>query len=186
MGKCAEILNSPNDCEACKISQRKENRDVIKLDGNWTLNHYSGPEGYLGWLILQPYRHVAHFQELNDNESSTLGHNLKLIDTVLRAYWTEHFPEDPIERLYLVCFSESLPKHFHFHLIPRTRQLGNLFKDEDCTVGWDIYKISKKPSFPKEYVVHWNYPNDNEAPSKVKNFMTGLRKKIQEMSKNNK
>jgi hypothetical protein len=88
-----EALNLKNDCEVCRISQKKEKPcvggPIVKLAGNWTFNHYGGPEGFLGWLALQPHRHVAHFEELNDEESSALGQNLKLIDTTLRSYWSE-------------------------------------------------------------------------------------------------
>ena len=180
--------SSANDCEVCKISQGKikpyVGGPVVKLDGNWTFNHYGGTEGFLGWLALQPHRHVKYFGDLNDGESSALGHNLKLIDTVLRDYWAEHFKKDPIERLYALCFSEYSQGHFHFHLIPRTSKMGDLLTYKRDIVAWHIYKIHKYVRFHKkckDYVVRHNHYNEN-----VENLMEGLKKRIQELSKKNK
>jgi hypothetical protein len=66
------------DCHGCQISQGK-GKDVsnVLLPGSWSLNHYGGPEGYLGWLALQPVYHRMAFSELTDEELGHLGPNIR-------------------------------------------------------------------------------------------------------------
>ena len=74
-------------CEGCNISRKRNKalerlpgKIVIDLPGDWTLNHYGGSEGFLGWLALQPRRHVTDLNKLKDDEAYALGRNIKRID----------------------------------------------------------------------------------------------------------
>jgi diadenosine tetraphosphate (Ap4A) HIT family hydrolase len=163
----------------CKLSQGLEKPDVggavITLPGNWILNHYSGSEGFLGWLALQPGKHRTHLKDLEEDESKLLGKNIRDIEKALRAYWVEKFNKDPIERIYVACFSEYSDDHLHFHLIPRTNKLGDLLKC-NCSINcWNIYKIHENSHFPQEYVIKPKQCNKN-----VNILMDCLIKKIKQ------
>lgn len=180
-----ETSSSANDCDVCKIISTGKTCVgglVFNPSDNWTLNHYGGEEGFLGWLALSPNKHIGNFKDLNKDESSELGYNLKLIETALRSCWSEQFQNDQLERLYALCFSEYSKGHFHFHLIPRTNKLRGLLKNEEGDIiPWHTYKIHGCVNFPEEYVIRCNCYNEN-----VENLMTGLQKRIKELSKTNK
>jgi len=156
-------------CDGCEISQGRggvnERGGVIPLPGGWIVNHYDVDEGFLGYLALQTCKHRADFAELLTNEAVALGGNIKDIHMVLHDYWSQNFPGDPLERVYVVYFSEALPPHLHFHIIPRTKRIkemelktkilsqeeeieGGSFKCE----GWKIYLVPKCKDIPPEYV----------------------------------
>jgi hypothetical protein len=58
----------------------------------------------------------------------------------LRQYRAAEFPDDRIERTYVVCFSESEGLHLHFHLIPLTRKLGQ--GDPAEYAAWRILELT--------------------------------------------
>ena len=99
------------------------------------VNQYSGNEGYLGWLAMQPRFHRMKLSELDSDELATFGQNLKELDALLTGYWEEHFSDDPIPRVHVVYFFESVfdqpptEFHLHVHLIPRTKQLDRLLRE---------------------------------------------------------
>lgn len=146
-------------CKACDISQGNEQLagGIIKLDKFWILNHYQGPEAFLGWLALQPSRHVMELSDLTKDELVALGPNIKRIDKALHTYWKNNFPEDPIERVYVVYFFESAYEwppskyHLHLHLIARPRCFRGLQRNGDSQVGWRLYDVKTHPSFPVKY-----------------------------------
>lgn len=146
-------------CKGCKISQGDEEPrgGIIKLDGNWILNHYQGPEAFLGWLALQPSCHRMELRDWTEDEAKALGPNIKRIDEALRGYWEKTFPEDPIERVYVVYFFESAYEwppsgyHLHLHLIARPRCFRGLQRNGGSLVGWRIHDVKTHPSFPVKY-----------------------------------
>ena len=151
-----------DDCDGCKRSQGKLDPPpmggIIELEDDWILNHFGGG-GFLGWLVLQTKFHRMDLAELCSQEIAAFGKNIQLIDKVLRLYWSEIYPDDPIERLYIIYFFESrfVPsehEHLHCHLIPRTRKLGKNNKGD--YKPWDVaaWKIAELPNqsyFPDEY-----------------------------------
>jgi len=165
---CAEICR--DDCEGCKISQgcRKPPGGIIGLDGDWILNHYDGEEGFLGWMALQPRFHRMKLADLQSNELKTLGENIQKIDSALDAYWKTHFKNDPLQRVYVAYFFESVydkPEptkfHLHVHLIPRAKSLDPLLReyrklssDNNCAStinAWKIYTLTNYKGFPRKY-----------------------------------
>jgi diadenosine tetraphosphate (Ap4A) HIT family hydrolase len=149
-------------CEGCKLSRghRKSTGGIIELDGDWILNHYGGAEGFLGWMTLQPRQHRMDLADLEPKEIIALGGNVQLVDKALRDYWNEKFPNDPIKRVYLVYFFESVFSkteeewHMHIHLIPRTRELGTDRRHEYKpweVAAWKIAQLSDKFWFPPQY-----------------------------------
>jgi len=179
-----------DDCKGCNISQRCEeeledlpSRIVIDLPGDWTLNHYGSSEGFLGWLALQPRYHRMEIKDLSPNEAAALGGNIQDIDIALRQYWSIHIPEDPIERVYVVYFFESVfdePKrelyHLHIHLIPRTKKFADSLrltkKDVSEIVGWNIHTLQAMKgelAIPSKYQVKGEGMQQN-----AENLMTYL------------
>ena len=161
-------------CAGCRLSQGRgcSVGGIVKLDGNWVLNHYGGLEGYLGWMALQPRFHRMSLVDLNDQELRALGPNVKLVQQLLDDYWSETFPKDKIVRLYMTYFFESVfntpkasPYHLHIHLIPRLELLepvlreysDGLVNDEDeyemvSTINaWRTPTITTQRAFPNEY-----------------------------------
>jgi diadenosine tetraphosphate (Ap4A) HIT family hydrolase len=141
-------------CDGCKTSKGQGDvrkwGGVIKLNGNWILNHYRGEEGFLGWLALQPRYHREELTQLEADELEALGGNIKKIDEALGEYWSKHFKGDEIERVYAVYFSEY-SKHLHFHLIPRTKETKRFLYTCGSIIPWDVPKISSCPCFPPKY-----------------------------------
>jgi len=94
-------------CEGCKLSQghgEPPGGIIVELDGDWILNHYGDPEGFLGWMILQPRQHRMDLDKLTSEETNALGGNIQRVDKALHDYWHEEFPDDPYERTYVVYF----------------------------------------------------------------------------------
>ena len=50
-----------------------ERGGIIELDRDWTLNHYGGSEGFLGWVVLQPKYHRLDFADLTHQEVRWTG-----------------------------------------------------------------------------------------------------------------
>jgi diadenosine tetraphosphate (Ap4A) HIT family hydrolase len=140
---------------------------IIGLNGDWIVNHYGGDEAFFGWLMLQPRFHRIEFADLTVYEAEALGGNIQRIDLALRQYWAIRFENDPIQRVYVVYFRESvfdtsdsgdhgLESHMHIHLIPRTIRLGQLLRDisPDKTIrAWNIPDIVrlKEADLPPGY-----------------------------------
>jgi len=158
----------------------------IELKGNWIVHQYAGSEGFLGWLILQPKKHRRWICELEPNEINALGRNMKIVQEALRKCWPKLFNEDKnehkIERIYVVCFSESKPHHIHFHIIPRTKKLANLLTDP----GWSIYQVSRPKKLPKAYFARDGRPKEfpkeyftkKGQSNKVRKLIKDLRNEI--------
>lgn len=154
-------------CAGCAISQglRQVPGGVVKLFGNWTVNHYNGDEGYLGWLALQPRFHRMALRELTESELQSLGPNIRDLDIFLTRYWDLQYPDDPILRVYVVYFFESAfqrppekePFHLHIHVIPRFRSLdseGCLQRTENEITwvdGWAVPSLAPRQAVSEPY-----------------------------------
>jgi len=75
-------------------------------------------------MALHPRPHRTELTDLTKEETDVLGKSMQGVDIALRQYGSIKFPDDPIERTYVGCFSESRELYPHFHLIPRTGKLG--------------------------------------------------------------
>lgn len=174
------------NCLGCKIFQGEPppaGGAVLKLDGNWMLNHYGGKEGFLGWLILQPMEHKylcgewtkrkGTKKKWTNKELEYLGKHIKNISEHLHKYWKDNFFndefKDEIKRIYVVCFSEcfhndepALEPHLHFHIIPRTQKMADLKKCNGSRYyAWNICQAFGHISFPERYVTKAGKQNKN-------------------------
>lgn len=171
MRKEATSKNFKAECYVCEVSCgcRKPTAGglVLKLNGGWTLSHYADTDIFLGWMGLQPRYHRKTWDEFGKKELNALGSNVKAVDKVLRDYWAEEFPEDPIERIYVICFSEG-SEHLHFHLIPRTKEVRVLIADSGgSTIAWDIHRIWRYRDLPDKYVVYLPRKHKNGSANKT-------------------
>lgn len=117
-------------------------------------------------MVLQPRYHRMRIVDLKSDELSSLGENIQKIDGALRGYWTTHFNNDPLERVYVVYFFESVydkpePEkfHLHIHLIPRPKSFDPLLREcvpnsvnKSSINAWKIYTLAKYQNFPPKYV----------------------------------
>ena len=204
-----------NNCKGCKLSQGKwpkpnkdpkpdeltkppvggmiiELKDKNQAEGDWILNHYGGREGFLGWLALQPKKHKMELCDLEEKELKALGLNIKKIDRFLRAYWKEYFPADPIKRVYVVYFFEGVfdskptDYHLHIHLIPRTKAMDILLREElegekiTTIIAWKIYRLTTDK---RKEIDSLGYSKENEKAAK--SLMEFIKKNWKEMEINN-
>lgn len=168
----ADLREYSKSCRGCKISQGidpgvNQRGGVIELEGDWIVNHYGGGEGFLGWLSLQPRFHRMELTDLTPSEAAALGGNLQHLDQALRQYWSHRFAHDPIQRVYVTYFHDTVfaaadsdPRrqewHMHIHVIPRTVRLGRILRE--CSPyrllrAWSIPDIVPKneEDLPAEY-----------------------------------
>ena len=165
-------MNYESTCAGCSRSQGLDTvvGGIAKLSGDWVVNQYTGSEGFLGWLALQPRFHRRSLSDLTESEATTLGPNIQALDRVLTRYWLHQFPADRVERVYIVYMFESefidpLPKeqfHLHIHLIPRTEafaQPGRLrFTKGETTWndGWHMPRMGEHGMIPEPYQLQPN------------------------------
>ena len=137
------------------------------MPGDWVVNQYGGSEGFLGWLALQPRFHRMALSDLTDTEARALGPNIRALDKVLTQFWTNQFPADPVERVYVIYmfeseFAEPLGRpeerfHLHIHLIPRTKAFaepGRLRFIRSGTTwndGWHMPRLADHGVIPELY-----------------------------------
>ena len=97
------------DCAGCQRAQGMHHipGGVIGLPGDWSVSHYAGDEVFLGWLALQPRFHRDRLQDLTNEELLALGPNLRALDLGLTQYWKTQFPDDSLQRVYVVYFFEA-------------------------------------------------------------------------------
>jgi diadenosine tetraphosphate (Ap4A) HIT family hydrolase len=144
------------NCKSCLLlnpTKPEEGRKegIIKLDKFWSLNHYNGPEGFLGWLALSPIAHRDELSDLSTEETTSLGVHIRNVELALREYWsTPSFKKDPLLKIYVIYFFESKDFHLHFHLIPRTERFSHAFSTRKP--AWDTPKLTTCWSeFPEQY-----------------------------------
>ena len=69
-------------------------------------------EGYLGYLMAEPKRHVHGLGELTDDEAAALGRLVNNLARALRAIVGA-------EHVYSFVFGDGAVQHLHIHVIPR-------------------------------------------------------------------
>lgn len=66
---------------------------------------------YLGYLMIEPKRHVASLAELDDGEAKALGLLASRLSRALKA-------SEGAEHVYAFALGDHVP-HLHLHLVPR-------------------------------------------------------------------
>ncbi|OMP66111.1 HIT family protein [Domibacillus epiphyticus] len=97
----------------CLICQKHANESIPFIYEHSLLQVYHGPiqSNILGYLYVEPKRHVESWCELTGEELNAVSQTIKYISFLLTHYYKA-------ERVYTVVISEQV-RHFHIHLIPR-------------------------------------------------------------------
>ncbi|WP_332695114.1 HIT family protein [Halalkalibacter lacteus] len=96
----------------CPICEKHENlKDVLFENQNWIISHGPLASQVLGYVYIEPKRHVENWTEFTDSELVEIGPLIKKVESALKELIS-------IDRLYSVTISEAV-RHIHFHLIPR-------------------------------------------------------------------
>lgn len=152
------------------------------MKGGWSLNVYGGGEGFLGWMVLQPRFHRMDWGDLTPEEAAALGPSIQGVTAALREYWGSEFPDDPLQRVYVLFFHETVfgkrqalePSqewHLHIHLVPRTFKLGAILRNDQGYVDvWRIPRILETGEIPVEY---------RKSAEKSRRLMAFLRQRLE-------
>jgi diadenosine tetraphosphate (Ap4A) HIT family hydrolase len=99
----------------CLICEKHEQVvQPIYEDQEWMVTH--GPLGsqILGYLYIEPKRHVENWSDFTEAELQKVGPLIKQLEQALKKVLN-------IDRVYVVTISEAV-RHLHFHIIPRTEE----------------------------------------------------------------
>lgn len=98
--------------DSCPICQKHLSlEEVIYEDTNWIVTHGPIQSQILGYLYVEPKKHIENWGEFSDSELSDVGPLIKKIEMTLKKLLS-------VDRVYVVTISEAV-RHLHFHLIPR-------------------------------------------------------------------
>ncbi len=110
---------SPENCIGCQVA----NGMIIPIGGFvyadelWTVNHMLASPPILGWLILQPRRHIEALHEMTTDEQWRMAQLMAHVDSTVRHILAP-------SKVYVCLFAESAQcPHIHFHVIPRTTEM---------------------------------------------------------------
>jgi len=120
-----DISNTAEWCLACRIVSGDVSPvgGFVYADEYWTINHVMPPVHILGYLVLQPRRHVEAMHQFIPEEAASLGQLLARVDYALRQ-------AVGAEKVYVCLFAESAEcPHLHFHLIPRESGMTSIGPD---------------------------------------------------------
>jgi diadenosine tetraphosphate (Ap4A) HIT family hydrolase len=102
---------------SCFVCEKHRDVDAVLEDDHVVVAHLplTTPAGtaetvYLGYLIVEPRRHVAELGELTPEEAAAFGQAAARASAVLQAHGAEH--------VYAAIVGHAVD-HLHLHLIPR-------------------------------------------------------------------
>ncbi|MHA7138172.1 HIT family protein [Rossellomorea arthrocnemi] len=100
----------------CSICEKHKNQSPIYQGKHTIVSPAAFNEGVLGYLYVEPIRHVEDWYQLTEEEFSEITSLLSKISKFLKD-------EIKAERVYTVTISEMV-RHLHIHLIPRNENLS--------------------------------------------------------------
>jgi diadenosine tetraphosphate (Ap4A) HIT family hydrolase len=98
-----------SECLICE--KHKQVVQPIYEDQDWMVTHGPLESQILGYLYIEPKRHVEDWSDFNDEELAKVGPLIKMLEQAVKK-------ELNIDRVYVVTISEAV-RHLHFHIIPR-------------------------------------------------------------------
>jgi len=110
---------APRDCLSCQVASGTVAPvgGFVYADELWTVNHMLPPAPILGWLILQPRRHIEALHEMTVREQQRMVQLMVLLDQLLRELLAP-------DKVYVCLFAEATDcPHVHFHIIPRAAEI---------------------------------------------------------------
>ncbi len=107
---------SQENCLGCQVASGMIS-DFVYADELWTVNHMLISPPILGWLILQPRRHIEALHEMTIDEQRRMVQLMAHVDSTLRSILAP-------SKVYVCLFAESAQcPHIHFHIIPRATEV---------------------------------------------------------------
>jgi len=82
-------------------------------NNDWFIYHGPFNSQLLGYLYLEPKRHVENWNEFRPDELSQMGNLIKEAECKLKSILD-------LDRLYVITISEAV-RHIHLHLVPRSQ-----------------------------------------------------------------
>lgn len=107
-----ELVNS---CPICEKHQ-KDNLYLITETEYFKIYHGPLESQMLGYIYIEPKRHVESWSQLSNQELSEFTLNIKKIEILLTEVINA-------ERIYTVTISDVV-RHLHLHIIPRVFEQG--------------------------------------------------------------
>lgn len=104
-------------CPICEKHKTLKKEEIILETEDWIVTHGPVESQILGYLYLEPKKHVENWSEFDPRTLSTMGPIIKTLEERMKKIIE-------LERLYAVTISEAV-RHLHVHLIPRVKQ-GNI------------------------------------------------------------
>lgn len=97
----------------CKICSKQHELDPLFVmeKGCFAVYHAPAEKGLIGYLYVEPKRHVESWSELNVDEKEQLTGLIAELERKL-------YEQIRAERVYTLSVGESV-RHLHIHLIPR-------------------------------------------------------------------
>lgn len=158
--RMAYIQNSDKgeECIFCRAPEQKDGlENLIIHRGQYTyviLNRYPYTSGH---LMIVPFEHKSGFEDLPSDTTIEMMSFISLSLKILRAeYHTEGFN---LGANIGSAAGAGIPKHFHFHIVPRwvgdtnflssigdTRLLPEALEDTYCRVkkAWKKFNVERK------------------------------------------
>jgi diadenosine tetraphosphate (Ap4A) HIT family hydrolase len=101
-----------SECPICL--KHAENQDAIYETDGWVI--HSGPfeSHLLGYLYIEPKRHVENWSDFTEKELLEIGPLFKKCEIALQGVLE-------VDRVYTLTISEVV-RHLHFHIIPREEE----------------------------------------------------------------
>ncbi|KMK77394.1 HIT family protein [Alkalihalobacillus pseudalcaliphilus] len=97
---------------SCLICQKHDELNVGLIETeHWLLTHGPFESQILGYVYLEPRRHLENWSEMTQQEVSEMGIQIQRVEKALNNLL-------PLQRLYSLTISEAV-SHIHVHLIPR-------------------------------------------------------------------
>lgn len=108
--------HAADDCSVC--AKHRGDFDVpggaLYADDLFFASHGYMPDNpeslYLGWLVIEPRRHIAGLAGLEDEEAQRMGLIVAKLSRALQGEGAEH--------VYAFVLGHGVP-HLHVHLLPR-------------------------------------------------------------------
>lgn len=96
----------------CVICDKHQNpANVIYEDEDWIITHGPLASQLLGYLYLEPRRHIENWSDFSEKELVKIGPLIKRVEKAMKILLN-------IDRVYVVTISEAV-RHLHFHIIAR-------------------------------------------------------------------
>lgn len=95
----------------CEKNLQKSKDLLIYENEDWLISHGPIDSQILGYLYVEPKRHVENWSDFTEEELVSIGPLIKKAEVALKKVLL-------IDRVYCVTISEAV-RHIHFHLIPR-------------------------------------------------------------------